>query len=153
MNPAPTGSPATGNKNSPSPATVWGAQLGGTVAIAAAVFLFFGNGSPVIVGLDPEWKRYALYGFLAASVPALWYLRSFKRVLDQDIAAARARDGQPEPQVRRELMRRLSLGGALCELPMALGVLYLLAGGEVRGFVTAACLSVVLRLSYRPFTR
>jgi hypothetical protein len=34
-----------------------------------------------------------------------------------------------------------------------IGVLYLLAGGEVRAFVTAACLSVVLRLSYRPFTR
>jgi len=132
---------------------IWGAQLGGTVAIAAAVYLFFGNGAPVIVGLDPQWKRYALYGFLGASVPALWYLRSFKRALDRDIAAARARDGQPEPQVRRELMRKLSLGGALCELPMALGVLYLLAGGEVRAFVTAACLSVVLRLSYRPFTR
>jgi hypothetical protein len=132
---------------------VWGAQLGGTVAIAVAIYLFFANGGPVVFGLDPEWKRYALYGFLAASAPALWYLRPFKRALGRDIAAVRERGGQPEPQLRRELLRKLSLGGALCELPMALGVLYLLAGGEIRGFVTAALLSVVLRLSYRPFSR
>ncbi len=153
MNPAPGGIPANQKKNAPSPGVVWGAQLGGTAAIAVAIYLFFRNGGPVILALDPELKRYALYGFLGASVPALWYLRLFKRALDRDIAAARDRGGQPEPQLRRELMRKLSLGGALCELPMALGVLYLLAGGEVRAFVTAACLSVVLRLSYRPFSR
>jgi len=149
LNPAP----AAQEKNPPSPAMIWGAQLAGTVGIAAGIYLFFGSGGPVIFPFDPEWKRYALYGFLGASVPALWYLRTFKRALDRDIAASRERDGQPEPQLRQELLRKLSLGGALCELPMALGVLYLLAGGEVRAFVTAACLSVVLRLSSRPFTR
>jgi hypothetical protein len=31
-------------------------------------------------------------------------------------------------------------------------VIYLLAGGEKRWFIGAACITLALRLSYRPFT-
>jgi hypothetical protein len=51
-----------------------------------------------------------------------------------------------------ELVRRMSIGGALCELPMALGVLQLLIGGEMRLFVGGAFITLAMRLSYRPFT-
>jgi hypothetical protein len=132
---------------------VWGAQLAGTVAIAIAIYLFLGTGAPVIRGVDPEWARYGLIGILGASVPALWYLRRYKATLDDDSAAARSRDGAPDPVRRRELLRKLSIGGVLCELPLALGAIYLLTGGETRWFVAAALVSVVLRLSYRPFGR
>lgn len=152
MNPAAKGTPATQNKNSPQPVMLWGAQLAGTVAIAIAIYLFFGSGAPVIQGVDPAWTRHGLMGILLMCVPALWYLRGFKSALLDDIAAARARGGVPDPQRRRELIRRLSIGSALCELPMALGVIYLLAGGEKRWFVAAACITIALRLSYRPFT-
>jgi hypothetical protein len=121
------------------------------VAIAFAIYLFFGDAAPLIRGLDPDWTRYGFYGILAASVPALWYLRRFKRTLNADVAVTRERNGVPDPKLRVELLRRLSLGGALCELPLALGVIYLLAGGEKRWFVAAACVSLALRLSYRPF--
>ncbi len=131
---------------------VWGAQLAGTVAIAIAIYIFFGSAAPLIPGVDPEWRRYGLGGILLATVPALWYLRPFKAALDDDTAAARARGGVADPQRRQELLRKLSIGGALCELPLALGVLYLLAGGEKRWFVAAACVTLALRLSYRPFT-
>ena len=131
---------------------MWGAQLAGTVAVAVAIYLFFGSGAPVIAGVNPDWMRYGMYGILAAGVPALWYLGRFKATLDQDLAALRQRGGVPDPRLRQELLRKLSLGGALCELPLALGVIYLLAGGEKRWFIAAACVSVALRLSYRPFT-
>jgi hypothetical protein len=130
---------------------VWGAQLAGTVAIAIALYLWLGKGTAIIAGVDPEWTRYGLYGILAAGVPAIWYVRRFKRALNADIAAV-DRQGVPDPKLRQELLRKLSLGGALCELPMALGALYLLAGGESRWFVGAAAVSIALRLSYRPFT-
>jgi hypothetical protein len=152
LNPAPKGTPATPHINSPSPVLVWGAQLAGTVAIAIVIYLFLGGRAAVIQGVDPAWTRFGLLGILLASGPALWYVRRYKRTLDADIAAARARGGAPDPQQRRELLRKLSVGGALCELPLALGVIYLLAGGELRYFVAAACVSVALRLSYRPFT-
>lgn len=129
---------------------IWGAQLAGTVAIAIAIYLFFGGAGPLIKGADPEWMRFGLLGILAASAPALWYLRRYKAALDGDIAATR-RGGAPDPQRRAQLLRHLSIGGALCEIPLALGVIYLLAGGETRWFVTAVCVSVALRLSYRPF--
>lgn len=131
---------------------MWGAQIAGTLAIAAAIYLFFGSGGAIISGVDPAWLRYGLMGILGASVPALWYLRPFKATLDADIAAANSHGGVPDPQRRQELMRRLAVGGALCELPLALGVVYLLAGGEPRWFVGAACVTLALRLSYRPFT-
>lgn len=131
---------------------MWGAQVFGTVGIAVAIYLFFGSGEAIIKGVSPDWLRHGLIGILAASAPALWYLRSFKATLDADIAAANARSGLPDPRRRQELLRKLSVGGALCELPLALGVLYLLAGGEQRWFVGAACVTLALRLSYRPFT-
>ena len=151
MNPAPKGTPAPPQFNSPSPVLVWGAQLAGTVAIAIVIYLFLGGRAAVIQGVDPAWTRFGLLGILLAGGPALWYVRRYKKTLDADIAAVRAR-GTPDPQQRRELLRKLSVGGALCELPLALGVIYLLAGGEQRMFVAAACVSIALRLSYRPFT-
>jgi len=30
------------------PATIWGAQLAGTIGIAAAIYLFFGSSAPII---------------------------------------------------------------------------------------------------------
>jgi hypothetical protein len=36
---------------------------------------------------------------------------------------------------------------------MALGVLQLLTGGEMRLFVGGAIITLAMRLSYRPFTR
>ena len=130
---------------------LWGAQVAGTIAIALAIYFFLGNSAPLIL-VDPEWTRQGFVGILAMSVPALWYLRKFKRALDADIAATRARGGAPDPPLRNELLRKLSIGGALCELPLALGVIYLLAGGEKRWFIGAACITLALRLSYRPFT-
>ena len=152
MNPAPKGSPANQDKNSPQPVTVWGAQLAGTVVIATVVYIFLGSAGAIFAGVDPAWSRFSLLGILVASGPALWYLRGYRATLDADRAAAKARGGVPDPQRRRELLRSLSVGGALCELPLALGVIYLLTGGEKRWFITAACVAIVLRLSYRPFT-
>jgi hypothetical protein len=130
---------------------LWGAQVVGTLAIAAAIYFFVGDGLPVIRGVDPEWTRHGFMGILLMSVPALWYLRTFKRVLNADVAATGARDGTPDPLLRAALIRKLSIGGALCELPLALGVIYLLAGAEKRLFLAAACVTVAMRLSYRPF--
>ena len=132
---------------------MWGAQLAGTVAIAFAVYLFFSARAPAAPMIDSDWSRYGLYGILGASIPALWYLRRFKRTLDADVAVAKERGGQPDPRLRTELLRHLSIGGALCELPLALGVIYLLTGGDMRSFIGAALVSVALRLSYRPFRR
>jgi hypothetical protein len=131
---------------------VWGAQLAGTVAIAVAIYLFLGKGGAVFAGVDPEWTRYGLYGILAAGAPAIWYVRRFKRALDADMAAVKRQGGVPDPRLRGELLRKLTFGGVLCELPLALGALYLMAGGESRWFVGAAAVSIALRLSYRPFT-
>jgi hypothetical protein len=122
------------------------------VAIAVAIYLFFGKGAPVFAGVDPEWSRYGLYGILAAGGPAIWYVRRFKRALNADMAAVKRLGGIPDPILRQELLRKLSVGGALCELPLALGALYLMAGGESRWFIGAAAVSIALRLSYRPFT-
>jgi hypothetical protein len=131
---------------------LWGAQVAGTVAIAIGVYLFLGDRAPVIAGVNPEWTRHGFLGILVMAVPALWYLRTFKRSLDADIAVTRERNGLPDPARRGDLLRKLSIGGALCELPLALGVIYMLAGGEKRWFVGAACVTLALRLSYRPFT-
>ena len=136
-----------------SPVPSWAAQVVGTIAIALAIYVFLGAGTPLIANANPEWMRFGLLGILAAGAPALWYLRRFAAALDADLAAARAHGGQPDPGARRELMRRLQLGGVLCELPLALGAIYLMAGGEKRWFVTAACVSIALRLSYRPFRK
>ena len=101
--------------------------------------------------MDPDWTRFGLVGILAAGAPALAYLRRFSATLDADVTATQARTGVPDPQARQELLRKLQLGGVLCELPLALGAIYLMVGGEKRWFITAACVSLALRLSYRPF--
>ena len=130
---------------------MWASQLVGTVAIAFAVYLFFGQGKPFFEGVSPEWTRFGLIGILAAGAPALLYLRRFAATLDADVKAAQAGNGVPDPRLRQELLRKLQLGGVLCELPLALGAIYLMVGGEKRWFITAACVSLALRLSYRPF--
>jgi len=136
----------------PQPGFVWAAQLAGTVAIAIAIYLFLGRSAPSGGTPDPMWARYGLMGILAAAAPALWFLRAFRRSLNADVAACNRNRGAADAEARRVLLRNLSIGGALCELPLALGVLYLLMGSEARLFVGAACVSVALRLSYRPFT-
>lgn len=134
-----------------SPVSVWAAQIAGTIAITIAIYLFFGEGSPFFSRANPEWMRFGLYGILAAAVPALSYIRKFAAALDADIASSRARGGLADPGTRGELLRRLRVGGVLCELPLAVGAIYLMAGGERRWFLTAAAVTLALRLSYRPF--
>jgi hypothetical protein len=123
----------------------------GTIAIAFAVYLFFGQARPFFEGVDPDWTRFGLLGILVAGAPALGYLRGFSAALNDDVRAMRERNGAPDPAIRAQLLRKLQVGGVLCELPLALGAIYLMAGGEKRWFITAACVSLALRLSYRPF--
>ena len=123
------------------------------MAIALAIYFFF-----KLQGMEPAaapesfWARYGVYALLAMSVPALYYLRPFKRSLDAYAASATPTGGH-NAGLHMALLRRLSIGGALCELPMALGVLQLLTGGEMRLFAGGAFITVAMRLSYRPFTR
>jgi hypothetical protein len=136
-----------------APVASWVAQMIGTIVLAAMVFYFVGlHGGVLFAGVDPDWKRYAVAGILLGIAPALLYLRIFKEALNADEAALRAR-GLPDPTIRPIFMRALAIGGALCEIPMAMGVLHLLFGGETRWFVGATVLTIVLRLSYRPFTK
>ena len=131
---------------------MWGSQLVGTLGIAAAIYWYFGDAAPVFMGIDREWMRFGLTGILSASLPAIYYLRTFRKALRDDIAASDRSDGTPDPALRMDLMKKLNVGGFLSELPLALGVVYLLAGGEQRWFIGSVCLSIALRLSYRPFT-
>jgi len=130
----------------------WVAQMIGTVVLCGVVIVFMRTiGKPLVTG-ETEWKLYAAYGIIAGVVPALAYLRWYKRILDQDVRLERAR-GVPDPQARAVLKRALVLGGALCELPMAMGVVHLLLGGEMRWFFGATLLTIAMRLSYRPFIK
>jgi hypothetical protein len=125
----------------------------GTLVLAAMVFYFVRTtGGTPFAGADPDWKRYAAAGILLGIVPPLLYLRIFKEALDADDAAVRAH-GVPDPAIRPIFMRALAIGGALCEIPMAMGVLHLLFGGETRWFIGATLLTIALRLSYRPFIK
>ena len=133
--------------------TAWAVQIVQTLVLAAVV-LFFVNRIGGAAGTGAkEWERYALYGLLAAAIPAMLYVRWFKRILDQDEAAMQARGGEPEPRIRTTLRRALTLGGALCDLPMALGVLFLMFGGDKRYFIGGTLITLAMRLSYRPFVR
>jgi hypothetical protein len=130
----------------------WVAQMIGTVVLCGAVTVFTRSiGKPLVDG-DSDWKRYAAAAIVVGCAPALAYLRWYKRILDQDARLERAR-GVPDPAARQVLKRALVLGGALCELPMAMGVVYLLLGGELRWFLGATLLTIALRLSYRPFNK
>jgi hypothetical protein len=106
-----------------------------------------------LAALNPELQRYMMMAILVAAGPALAYLRTYRRRLIADEGLVRERGGIPEPATRAALMKSLVIGGALCELPMAIGVLQLLLGGETRWFLGATLVTIAVRLSYRPFTR
>jgi hypothetical protein len=131
----------------------WVAQMIGTLALCAVATVFIKSmGKPLLDG-DNDWKRYAAIGILVGAAPAMLYLRWYKVILDQDVRLERERGGNPDPGARHMLQKALMLGGALCEIPMAMGVLQLLLGGEMRWFLGATLLTIALRLSYRPFVR
>jgi hypothetical protein len=128
----------------------WGAQIVGTIVIAVVVYYYFRYAGSPFAG-NEEWARWAQNAILLAALPAMMYLRKYKPWLDADAKALRLH-GRPDPAVRTGLLRSLAVGGALCELPMAMGVVHLLLGGQPRWFVGAALITIALRLSYRPFT-
>jgi hypothetical protein len=134
------------------PVASWVAQMIGTLVLALAVYYFVGAAGSPFGDVDPDWKRYAAGGALLGIVPAMLYLRIFKEALDADDAAVRAR-GVPDPAIRPIFLRALAIGGALCEIPMAMGVLHVLFGGEMRWFAGATAITIALRVSYRPFKR
>ena len=129
----------------------WVAQMIGTLVLAAVVMVFV-RSLTAPMGDQADWKRYAMLGILIGITPALLYLRTFKPLLDADLAAEKTR-GAPDPELRRRLARALAIGGALCEIPMAMGVVQLFFGGELRWFLGATLVTIALRLSYRPFTK
>ena len=135
-----------------APVAAWVAQMIGTLVLAGVVLYFVRSIGAAFGPGDPAWKQYAMLGILVGIAPALLYLRTFRPLLDADEAAIRAR-GAPDPQARARLMRALAIGGALCEIPMAMGVVQLFFGGETRWFLGATCVTIALRLSYRPFVK
>src|SRR5688572_22471286 len=135
-----------------APVATWLGQMIGTMVLALAVFYVIRERGIALPEVPADWKRYAAGGALLGIIPAMLYLRIFKEGLDADDAAIRAR-GVPDPVIRPIFMRALVIGGALCEIPMAMGVLHLLFGGETRWFVGATCITIALRLSYRPFKK
>ena len=130
----------------------WVAQMIGTLVLAGAVLYFVRNYGLSFVTEDTDWKRFAMLGILIGIAPALLYLRTFKPLLDADEAAVRAL-GAPDRATRARLTRALAIGGALCEIPMAMGVVQLFLGGETRWFLGATMVTIALRLSYRPFNK
>lgn len=132
---------------------VWIVQMVQSVVLAGVVLIFLDRIGGAAGTLAKEWERYALYALLVAAIPAMLYVRWFKRILNQDEAAMNARGGEPEPRLRTTLKRALALGGALCDLPMALGVLILMFGGDKRYFIGGTLITIAVRLSYRPFVR
>ena len=131
----------------------WVAQMIGTIVLAAAVTAFVkGVMGPLTTG-DTQWKRFALSGIFVAAIPALYYLRTFKRHLNEDERLAVRNGGVPDAAARRLLAKSLAIGSAFCELPQAMGVVYLLMGGETRWFLGATLVTLAMRLSYRPFLK
>jgi hypothetical protein len=131
----------------------WVAQLIGTLVLAGAALVFVRSAGVPFAVESTEWKRWAMFGILGGAVPALYYMRSFKRLLDADELAMRGRGGAPDPGLRLKLVKALAVGGALCEIPMAIGVAQLFFGGDSRWFLGATMITIALRLSYRPFNR
>ena len=132
----------------------WVAQMIGTLVLAGAVTVFVKSTSKPLAGvIDPEWQRYAMGAILLSIAPALIYLRKFKPLLDADDRAVKKNNGVPDPVIRKQLAKALSIGGALCEIPMAMGVLQLFFGGEMRWFLGATLITIAMRLSYRPFIK
>ena len=132
--------------------SLWLAQMVGTIVLAAVVLAFVRNAGASFAGGDAEWRRYAMFGILAGVAPALLYLRTFKMLLDADEAAVR-KNGAPDAFLRSALSKSLAIGGALCEIPMAMGVVQIFFGGETRWFLGAVLVTIALRLSYRPFIK
>jgi hypothetical protein len=129
----------------------WVAQLIGTIVLAAAVMAFMrAMVGPLVTG-ETDWKRYAFSGIFVAAIPAIFYLRTFKERLDEDERRLQANHGRADPAARLALKKALSVGGAFCELPQAMGVVYLFLGGEYRWFLGATLVTIAIRLSYRPF--
>ena len=131
----------------------WVAQMIGTLVLAGVVLVFVRSMGAPFATEDSDWKRYAMAGIILGIAPALLYLRTYKPLLDADAAAMRARGGTPDPGLRQRLARSLVIGGALCEIPMAMGVVQLFFGGETRWFLGATLITIALRLSFRPFTK
>ena len=131
----------------------WVAQLIGTIVLAAAVMAFVRGVMGPLTSGDTQWKRYAFSGIFVAAVPAIFYLRAFKERLDEDERLMQQNNGVPDRAARQALARALSIGGAFCELPQAMGVVYLFMGGETRWFLGATLVTIAVRLSYRPFHR
>lgn len=131
----------------------WMAQMIGTLVLCGAVTVLMNTMGSSFAPVDSHWRRYAFVGILLGAVPALAYLRWYKRILDQDLRLERERGGSPDPLARRLLQKSLILGGALCEIPMAMGAVQLFFGGEMRWFLGATLVTIALRLSYRPFNR
>ena len=143
---------AAPQQNRQAPVAAWIAQMIGTMVLAAVVLAFVRSIGGVLGETHPDWKQYAMLGILMGIAPALLYLRTYKPLLDADEAAIR-KLGKPDPAVRARLMRALAIGGALCEIPMAMGVVQLFFGGETRWFLGATFITIAIRLSYRPFTK
>ena len=135
-----------------APLASWVGQMIGTIVLALVVYYFIREKGITLPQVSPDWKDYAAIGVLVGIAPAMLYLRIFKEGLDADEAAIRAR-GVPDPVIRPIFMRALAIGGALCEIPMAMGVLHLVFGGDTRWFAGATCITIALRLSYRPFKK
>jgi hypothetical protein len=130
----------------------WLAQMVGTIVLCGAVLVLVKTmGTPFAVQ-ETEWKRWAMMGVLLGAVPALAYMRTFKARLNLDERLERER-GAPDAAARLALRKGLTVGGALCELPMAMGVVQLFFGGDTRWFLGATMVTIALRLSYRPFIR
>ena len=131
----------------------WVAQMVGTIVLAVVVAAWVKARGAPFASESFGFERYVFTAILAATIPALYFLRPYKAKLDADAAAIRERGGTPDAARRQAVLRSLSLGGALCELPMAVGALDLFFGGDMRWFAGATFITLALRLSYRPFIR
>ncbi len=130
----------------------WIAQMVGTIVLALVVAAYVRARGAPFASEGFSLERYVFTALLAATVPALYFLRPYKAKLDADARSIRER-GAPDAARRQAALKSLSLGGALCELPMAVGALDLFFGGDLRWFVGATLITLALRLSYRPFVR
>jgi hypothetical protein len=135
-----------------APIAAWVSQMIGTVVLAVVVFAFVKSAGAPLATAAYDFQRYMMGAILVAALPAILYLRVFKENLLAEDAAIKAL-GRPDPAIRKALMRSIAIGGGLCELPMALGVVHLFFGGEVRWFAYATLITLATRLSYRPFIR
>jgi hypothetical protein len=129
----------------------WLSQVAGTIAIAGIVYAFFPQAAGPVVPPDPALRQYILFAGFVAIAPAMLYVRTYKRALLADARAVHENGGTPDAQKRKDVMRALAIGGALSELPLAAGLGYLFFGGDMKWFMTAAVVTLTLRLTYRPF--